>query len=115
MASFFDLVGQALYEDVIGRKATHLEEFSLLNAWKFLIEAAMENHKVAMGALKVTRKGDHYEIMQLMLNKNMDPINKSGEYIFGRTVYAYTLDNDLVDFLGEKDMRIMKLENLKLN
>lgn len=115
MANFFDLIGQALYEDVIGRKETHLEEFTLLNAWKFLIESAMEDHKVAMGALRVTRKGDRYEIMQLMLNKNMDPIKKSGEFVFGRTVYAYTLDEDLIDFLGEKDMRVMKLENLKLN
>ena len=113
MANFFDMVGQALYEDVIGRKDTHLEEFSLLNAWKFLIEAAMEDHRVAMGAIKIVRKGERYEIMQMMLNKKMDPIQKNGEFVLGRTVYAYTIDEDMAEYLGGKDFAIMKLDALK--
>ena len=113
MAHFFDMIGQALYEDVIGRKDTRIEEFTLLNAWRFLIDAATEDHRVAMGAIKIVRKGERYEIMQMMLNKNMDPIKKSGEFALGRTLYAYTLDDDMIAYLGEKDYAVMKLDALK--
>ena len=113
MANFFDMVGQAFYEDVIGRKDTHLEEFTLLNAWKFLIDAAMENPRVAMGAIKIVRKGERYEIIQIMLNKRMNPIQMKGEFVMGRTVYAYMLDDDMIAYLGEKDSVIMKLDTLK--
>lgn len=113
MANFLDMVGQALYEDVIGRKDTRLEEFSLLNAWKFLIETAMEDHRVAMGAIQIKRKGERFEIMQLMLNKKGDPIRKDGEFILGRTVYAYSLDEDMSEYMGENKYRIMKLDALK--
>lgn len=113
MANILDLIGQALYEDVVGRKDTHLEEFTLLNAWKFLIDVAVEDPRVAMGAIKITRKGERYVIMQMILNKNMDPIHKDGEFVLGRTVYAYSLDEGMQAYLGGKDYAIMKLDVLK--
>lgn len=113
MANFFDMIGQVLYEDVWNRKETRLEEFTLLNAWAFLIEAAIEDHRVAMGAIRIVRKGEKYEIMQMMLNKKMDPIKKNGEFVFGRTVYAYAIDDDLTEYLAGKDFAIMKLDTLK--
>lgn len=114
MANFFDLMGQALYEEILGRDETRLEEFTLLNAWKFLIEAAMENPRIAMGAINVVRKGERYKITQIMLNKKMEPLKKNGEFLVGRIVYAYSISDDLVSFMNEKETVIMNLESLKI-
>lgn len=113
MANIMDHIGNVLYKEVLGRKETHLEEFTLLEAWKFFIEMAMENKRVQMCALGIERKGDHYTISQIMLDKKMEPIKKNSDFVVGRSIQAYALDDELLDFLSGDAHRLMKLEVLK--
>ncbi|MBR5565269.1 MAG: hypothetical protein IKW08_03785 [Roseburia sp.] len=113
MANIMDHIGSVLYNEVLGRKETHLEEFTFLETWKFFIEMAMENRRVQMCALGIERKGDHYNISQIMLDKNMETIRKNGDFVMGRSIQAYALDDDLLEFLNGDKYRLMKLEVLK--
>lgn len=113
MANFMNHMGKVLYNEVLGRKDTHLEEFTFLEAWKFFIEMAMENQRIVMCALGIERKGDHYKINQVMLDKNMEPIQKKGEFVVGRNIQAYSLDEAMVEYMDGEMYRMMKLEVLK--
>lgn len=103
---------QVLYDEVVGRKETHLNELTIFNLWKFFIECAEGNPRVCNCAVRIERKGDHYDITQIMLTKKMEPIRKDSSSYLGRSIQAYNIDESVEDFMGNAVQRNMQLESL---
>lgn len=113
MASFLDHVGQQIYENLI-EKNKGIDIFTLLDVWGYLIEVAKGDKRVAGCVLKIERKGDHYDISQLMVNKRGEALYSKGEFVLGHIWQAYDLDDDLYAIAKSRKLTKMTLEALKL-
>lgn len=113
MVNLKEALGQYLYEEVLGKKETHLTEFTLLNAWKFFIDCCMDYPRIKLCGLAIERKGDHFEINQCMLNASGDMIRAKGDFSIGRKIQAYELDDDLMDYMNGDTAKIMDISALK--
>lgn len=112
MAGLFDNLGQSLYENFIGRDETRIDEFTMLNAWKFFIDLCIENPKVYLCVLGIERAGNHYVIRQLMFDKNSQPIMVKGDYVLGRKIQAFTLSDDVLEFMNGHSRQYLYLNTL---
>ena len=66
-------------------------------------------------ALAIERKGDQYLITQAMMREVSDEykvIRLDRENAMARQVYAYNLSNDLIEYMGGKNLRMMDLRVL---
>lgn len=115
MANMLDHLAQEIYEGIVGRSETRLDELTLLNVWKFFIECAMKEPKVDACVLQIKRKGDHFEALQFMLNSRREPITKKGDFAFGRSLQTYSIDDDLLDVMDGLEKRFFQLSALKQN
>lgn len=115
MSGLLDNIEQTLYKEVIGRNETHIEEFTMLSAWKFFIEICMENYRADRCAIEIKREGNHYNINQIIFDKNGKPIYKKGDFILGRSIQAYSLSDDVVDFMDGNQMQFIHLSTLLKN
>lgn len=113
MAGLKDILGQWVYDEVVGKKDRNLEEFTLLNAWKFFIDCCMEYPKAELCGIVIEKKGDHFEITQCLIQKNGECYRAKGDFVVGRKISAYSLDDDLLAFMDGENNRIMTLETLK--
>ena len=113
MASFLDHVGQRFYESLIeGNKP--LQEFTLLDAWGYLIEVARDDKRVAVCVIKIERKGECYQISQLMVNKRGEPLYANGEFVVGHVWRSYDLDDSMYEIAKMNRASKMALEVLRL-
>lgn len=113
MGLFLDHVEQKLYESLI-EKNQPLDEFSLLDAWGYLIEVAKEEKRVAGCIIKIERKGGRFNINQLMVNKRGEPLYSKGEFVLGHVWQSYDLDDSLYKIAKSKSPAKMSLESLEL-
>lgn len=108
--------GYELYKNVIGRNETHIQTFTLLDAWAFAIRCAQENTLVEGFGISAEKKGDHYEIHQFMLrreNGEYKGISAGGSFLVGRTIAAYNLDGAFLEFMDGKSTKVVDLDRLK--
>ena len=94
-------LGESIWS-VIGGEESRPSLLTMANVKKFTFEL-MENYPAVKGcALNIERKGDHYEVIQLMIDQNEEAI-KSGRGYLGRTMQVQDLDKSVIDFMdGEK-------------
>ena len=113
MASFFDHVGQKIYESLIeGNKP--LKDFSILDAWSYLIEVAKSDKRVVGCVIQVERKGECYNVSQVMVNKRGEVLYSNGEFVVGHIWKVYDLDDTMYEIAKSKKLAKMKLDALKL-
>lgn len=111
-----DTLGHELYRNLIGRRETHIQTFTLLDAWAFAIECAQKNSLVEAFGIMQEKKGDHYIINQYMLRKENGEykgISAGGNFLVGRTITAYNLDGAFLEFLDGKSSKIAGLDQLR--
>lgn len=114
--AFVDTLGHELYKNVIGKKDTHIQTFTLLDAWAFAIRCAQENSLAEGFGILVEKKGDHYDINQFMLRKENGEykgISAGGNFLVGRTIEAYNLDGAFLEFMDGKSTKVVDMDRLK--
>lgn len=116
MASLLDSLANDLYKNYAGSADTNIQTFTLLGAWKFFIECGQKNRLVKYCLLSVEKKGDHYNVSQIMCRKVEDeykPILINGEYVLSKKVKAYNLSDDMIKYMDGQKNRLMSLDTLK--
>lgn len=112
MAGFLDSVERELYDKVFGKDETQFDEFTMLNAWKFFIDCCADNPKISYCVIDIEKKGNRYIIKQIMLTAKTEPIMVKGDRLVGRKIQAYTLSDDVIDFMDGNNRAYLYLDTL---
>ena len=93
--------------DSICGASTSLKIFSMNAAQSFKCSMLKKYAEAKFCALSVILKGTQYEILQIMLDANLNPIKKNDHTAIGRRLVTESIAEDVVRFLGGKIYKIM--------
>lgn len=109
MKRFEDLgvrLGETLW-NMLGGEETRPKVLTMANVKRYMYEVMEDNPMVVGCALSIERRGDHYEVIQLMIDSKEEAIKRGRGYL-GRTIQAQELDESIVSFMnGEKQQKLM--------
>ena len=94
--------------DLIYDANTSLKIFNMNDAQKFKFDMLEKYPEAKFCALSVTLKGTQYEILQIMLDANLNPIKKNNFIAVGRQLMAEGIAENVVTFLGGKIYKLME-------
>lgn len=109
MANFMQSLEHFLWEEVFGRADTKPKLFTMKMARSFLMEAAEKDDRVAGCILSVQPKGEKYEVVQLMVDKEEELIKLSREAYMGRRMLAEDVDEGVFTFLDGASRKTLRL------
>lgn len=92
---------------VLGGEEVRPTKFNMENARRFYLEKRIEYPEAKNCVLKVTPHGNRYEIVQIMLNKDLEEIKVSGDTCVGRRLLAKSVADDVFNFLGGEKWKLM--------
>ncbi len=91
----------------IGGEEVRPKQFTMENARKFYLEKRMEYPEAKNCVLKVTPRGNQYEVVQILLNKDLKEIMVDNEACVGRRLLAKSVAADVMEFLGGETWKLM--------
>ena len=94
--------------NLVGGEEVRPKNFNMNNARGFFYNKRAEFPQTKSCALKVTPRGNRYEIIQLMLDNDMNPLKVNRDFGVGRRLLADNISQDVVDFLGGKSWKILE-------
>lgn len=107
MGDLLDMIGRAIYEDVLARDEFVLTEFNMANAWEFFFNCAKTNDRVHSCVLDIEVKGNWNIVRQLMLDEKGMPIYANTNAYVGRQLKVKVLDDDVVKFMQGEHRQVM--------
>lgn len=104
-----DLTERAMMSlwQLIGGEEVRPKVFTMDNARKFYAETRIKYPEATNCVLKVTPHGNRYEIIQLLLNKDLETIKASADTCVGRRLLAETISADVFKFLSGESWKLM--------
>lgn len=104
--SVMDAVQRKLKSMVMGEEAAEI--FTLQNAKQYFLEMRKKYPLACQCAIHMERAGQKYEILQLLLDSDKEPIRVTTKTVVGRRVMAEALDKDMLDCFDNKSTFCME-------
>lgn len=104
--NFTDRAMMSLWQ-AIGGEEVRPKQFTMANAQRFYLERRMEYPEAKNCVLKVTPRGNQYEVVQILLDKDLKEIMVDNEACVGRRILAQSVAPDVIEFLGGETWKLM--------
>jgi len=103
-------MAEDLLWQIIGGEEVRPKLFRMRDARQYLYDVVDDNPEVKGCVLSVTPKGQKFEIVQIMIDKEGQPITKGKDAYLGRRIMANDIDDSVRKFLKGETRRNLMLD-----